>query len=141
MTSCLVGPTIQEALFSVLVTFRKHGYDIIADITNMYIDRSQMLVHETQCDYQRIVWRNEPNKPVTYGTSSPAYLGISCLIQTAIVLEKDFPEVSSIIKTDFNVNDLLSGSSTMEVDNKLKHGHLEQIWIRITNGSQTMSEY
>lgn len=122
----LVGPTIQEDLFSILVRFRKHAYAITADIAKMY---RQVLVQENQRDYQRIVWRNDPSKPVqhfrlntvTYGTSSAAYLAVRCLVQAAIDHENDLPEISHIIKTDFYVDDLLSGASTLQGAKDLKH--------------------
>lgn len=45
----MVGPTIQEKLFSHLIRFRTYDYVITADIEKMY---RQVLVHEEDRQYQ-----------------------------------------------------------------------------------------
>ncbi|XP_053968541.1 uncharacterized protein LOC128869972 [Anastrepha ludens] len=71
----MVGPIIQEELFSTLLRFRLHKYAMTADITKMY---RQILVHEDDRNFQLIVWRQDPSEhlqifrlnTVTYGTIS-----------------------------------------------------------------------
>ena len=53
----LVGPNVQQDLFSILLRFRMHNYVLIADIEKMY---RQILVAEKDCHYQRILWRDSP---------------------------------------------------------------------------------
>ena len=47
----LVGPNVQQDLFSILLRFRIHKYVLIADIEKMY---RQIRVAEGDCHYQRI---------------------------------------------------------------------------------------
>lgn len=113
----LVGPTIQQDLFSILVRFRKHAVAIAADIEKMY---RQVLVEPSQRCLQRILWRSSPAEPihtynlntVTYGTASASFLAIRSLTQLGNECEVSSPDVSRVIKEDFYVDDLLSGAST-----------------------------
>ncbi|XP_046807533.1 uncharacterized protein LOC124420043 [Lucilia cuprina] len=82
----MVGPTVQEELYSTLIRFRFHKYAITADIEKMY---RQVLVGENDKNYQLILWRQNPSdslnvfrlNTVTYGTASAPFLAIRCLIQ------------------------------------------------------------
>lgn len=120
----MIGPTIQSDLFSVLIRFRQHTYAISADIEKMY---RQVYVDEEQRVLQRILWRFAPNDPieiynlntVTYGTASASYLAIRSLIQLGNDIEKTLPKISEIIKRDFYVDDLLSGSDSIESARKI----------------------
>lgn len=56
----LVGPTIQEDLFLILISCRAHSY-ISADIEKMY---RQVLVNPDQRVYQRILWRSKDKEPI-----------------------------------------------------------------------------
>ena len=72
--SLLVGPTIQRDIFSVCLRFRRHLYTISGDIEKMY---RQIRISRDDIDYQRILWRKNPDEPVkhfrlltvTYGTA------------------------------------------------------------------------
>jgi len=55
----LKGPCIQEELVSIMARFRTHRYAISADIKKMY---RQIWVTESQRDYQRILWRENPDQ-------------------------------------------------------------------------------
>ncbi|XP_018788031.1 PREDICTED: uncharacterized protein LOC108968441 [Bactrocera latifrons] len=57
----MLGPQLQQDLFSILVRFRTHRFGIIADIEKMY---RQVYVAKEDTDYQRIVWRSNPADPV-----------------------------------------------------------------------------
>nr|CAI5842936.1 unnamed protein product [Callosobruchus analis] len=115
----MVGATLQEELFSILVRFRKHNFVIAADVAKMY---RCVLVSEEDRDLQRIVWRFSPNDPldiyqlktVTYGTAAACFLAIRCLYELARECDKEHPDISEIIKSDFYVDDLLTGGSTVE---------------------------
>nr|CAI5846010.1 unnamed protein product [Callosobruchus analis] len=115
----MVGATLQEVLFSILVRFRKHNFVIAADIAKMY---RCVLVSEEDRDLQRIVWRFSPNdsldiyqlKTVTYGTAAASFLAIRCLYELAREGDKEHPDISEIIKSGFYVDDLLTGASTVE---------------------------
>ncbi|XP_018302674.1 uncharacterized protein [Mycetomoellerius zeteki] len=80
----MVGPTVQQDLFSILLRFRTFRFVLTADIIKMY---RQVMVHPSQTRYQRILWRNDSSSnvqayelvTVTYGTSSASYLATRCL--------------------------------------------------------------
>lgn len=132
----MTGPVQQDDLFSILLRFRKHTYVISADITKMY---RQVLITPEQRKYQKILWRSEPTNElstyelntVTYGTTAASYLAIRCLNQLAS--ESNNSIVSTVIKHDFYVDDLLSGANSkeeaawlcQEVSSTLKKGCFE----------------
>lgn len=100
-TALMVGPTLQEDIFSILTRFRFHKYVLVADIAKMY---RQVLVDDRDIHWQCILWRDTPNKPlhtymlktVTYGTSSAPYLAVKCLQALAKEERLNFPVGSSI---------------------------------------------
>lgn len=57
----MVGSTLQEDLFSILVRFRIFRIAITADVSKMY---RQVLVNPDQTSLQRIVWRNKIDQPI-----------------------------------------------------------------------------
>lgn len=50
----MVGPVLQQDLFSVLLRFRSFTYALTADVAKMY---RQILVDSDQTPLQRIVWQ------------------------------------------------------------------------------------
>jgi len=54
----MYGPTVQEELFSILIRFRTHQYDITADVEKMF---RQVGESKKDQDLQRIVWRERPS--------------------------------------------------------------------------------
>lgn len=110
-----VGPTIQQDLVSILLRFRQHNIVMCADIEKMY---RQVLITPSQRHLQCILWRPSPYETlqayhlntVTYGTAAAPFLAIRSLVQLA--MDTSDPEISEIIKRDFYVDDLLTGTST-----------------------------
>jgi hypothetical protein len=115
----LVGAKLQQDLISILTRFRTFQYVLNADITKMY---RQIQIHPEHADYQRIIWRDNPNEPlqiyrlttVTYGTTSAPFLAIRCLQQLAHENKEGDPHTSQVILRDFYVDDLLTGSNSVE---------------------------
>ncbi|XP_076646848.1 uncharacterized protein LOC143355683 [Halictus rubicundus] len=115
----MVGPTIQDDLFSLLVRFRSHIYVLTADITKMY---RQIRVHSDDRNFQKILWRESTDQPirtyrlntVTYGTSCAPFLAIRTLHQLAADETLTYPIASRILRKDFYVDDLLTGAKTIE---------------------------
>lgn len=78
-----VTPKVQVGFFSILLQFRKHKFVLATDIALMY---RQVLVSSEQRPLQRILWRDNPTKPlslielnsVTYDTALAAFLAM-CL--------------------------------------------------------------
>ncbi|XP_050300129.1 uncharacterized protein LOC126738734 [Anthonomus grandis grandis] len=138
----LVGPTLQDELFQIILRFRQHNVVICADIIKMY---RQILIHPSQLDLQRIVWRSDPShdlltyklQTVTYGTSSAPYLAVRCLKQLASESSDTYPKASKVIDKDFYMDDWISGSESAggainlcnEVSEVLRSGGFElQKW-------------
>ena len=71
----LIGPTIQEELYNLLLRFRLFKYVLTADIVKMY---RQVLIDERDRRFQYILWRYSAEEKiktyrlntVTYGTSA-----------------------------------------------------------------------
>ncbi|CAK9822951.1 hypothetical protein ANTRET_LOCUS1381 [Anthophora retusa] len=80
----------------------------------------QTWIHPDDRQYQKILWRDDPTKPiktytlntVTYGTSAAPFLAIRSLHQLADDEASQFPKTAAIMKTDFYVDDLLTGART-----------------------------
>ena len=112
----LVGPTIQDDLFTHLLRFRTHPYVILADIEKMY---RQFLVREEDRIFQKLLWFNGDTiqehalNTVTFGVSSAPYLAIRSLHQLAIDEEKHFPLAAKILKNDMYVDNMITGCNSI----------------------------
>ncbi|XP_053698608.1 uncharacterized protein LOC128745559 [Sabethes cyaneus] len=115
----LTGPTVQPTLLSIVLNFRLHRYVMTADIEKMY---RQILVHPDDRSLQKILWRkgeSDSIKPyqlntVTYGTSCAPYLATRTLNQLADDDGHAYPLAASVLKHDFYVDDLLTGSDNLD---------------------------
>ncbi|XP_049302953.1 uncharacterized protein LOC125776112 [Bactrocera dorsalis] len=115
----MLGPQLQQDLFSILVRFRTHRFGIIADIEKMY---RQVYVAKEDTDYQRIVWRSNPADPVrdyrllrvTYGVASASHLAVKSLHRAALNASNASKDVIEVIMSDFYMDDLLSGADTFD---------------------------
>ncbi|XP_054276573.1 uncharacterized protein LOC128995581 [Macrosteles quadrilineatus] len=113
--SLMVGPTLQDDLFSILLRFRIHTYVLTADIEKMY---RQIWIHPSQRDMLRILWREDNSKPVliyrlntvTYGTACAPYLAIKTIQQLAQDERSQYPQASNVVMKDFYVDDVLTGT-------------------------------
>jgi hypothetical protein len=82
----------------------------------------QIVVHPQDRDLQRILWRYSSEEPiqeyrlttVTYGTSSAPFLATRCLKKLADDNKNQYPRAAQVLSSDFYVDDLLSGTSTIE---------------------------
>ncbi|XP_055928693.1 uncharacterized protein LOC129959826 [Argiope bruennichi] len=83
------GGVLQEDFFSILIRFRKHVYELTADIKQMF---RKIEINPFQPKLLKILWKNNKNTPtkvyelhtVTYGTASAPYLATQVLQQLAI---------------------------------------------------------
>lgn len=107
----LKGPVIQDKLIYILSRFSTYRYVLSADIAKMY---RQIKVAKEHCDYQRILWRSDQNKPLQidrlntliYGTVPASFIATGCLEKLA-ESEIDYPMASESIKRDFYMDDYL----------------------------------
>ncbi|XP_058449311.1 uncharacterized protein LOC131429278 [Malaya genurostris] len=112
----LPGPTIQDTLVSHVLRFRTYKFVVSADIEKMF---RQVLVHPSDQPLQRIFWRDDPQQhlkmyqlqTVTYGLNNSPFLATRVLLQLAKDEESNFPQAAHIAKTDFYVDNLLTGSN------------------------------
>lgn len=115
----MIGPTLQKDLLAILLRFRVHTYVISADVKQMF---RQILVTPEQRSLQRILWRTNSEDPVeiyelntlTYGTASAPYLATRCIMELAKECEHQWPNIAKIIREDFYVDDLLTGTDSTE---------------------------
>ncbi|KAH1028459.1 hypothetical protein HUJ05_001813 [Dendroctonus ponderosae] len=70
----------------------------------------QVLINPSQRALQRKCYNLNT---VTYGTASTSFLAIRSLRQLGIDSEASSPEISTIIKDDIYVDDLLTGSDDL----------------------------
>lgn len=61
--SLMIGPRIQQHIFTLLLRFRSHQFVLTADIEKMY---RQFWVREEDRKFQRILWKNSENRVKTY---------------------------------------------------------------------------
>lgn len=140
----MVGPTLQQDLRHIIMRWRIHPICLSADIIKMY---RQVLVAQKDADFQRLFWRDDPKSEieeyrlvrVTFGTASAPYLAVKTLQQVAIdEAEASASGTSEKIKTDYYVDDLLTGCETVvegiriyeEMTRILRKGGFElQKWV------------
>ena len=122
----LVGPTIQDDLFSIVLRFRSFVYALTADIQQMY---RQVRVAQEDSKFQKIIWRFNPNESiktyslntVTFGTACAPFLAIRTLHKLAEDECESHPTASQVLKRDFYVDDLLTGAQTLQEALKLRN--------------------
>ncbi|XP_045509321.1 uncharacterized protein LOC123704872 [Colias croceus] len=115
----MVGPNLQPELRHLVMRWRCFPISLVADIVKMY---RQVKVTDEDADYQRILWRVNPDDPiqhfrllrVTFGTSSAPYLAVRALQQVARDEGPNFPAAAERVFTDFFVDDLMTGCHTVE---------------------------
>ncbi|XP_062701902.1 uncharacterized protein LOC134285339 [Aedes albopictus] len=114
----LVGPNVNEPLFSVYCRWRSYRFAFTADAEKMY---RQVWIDERDRDYLRIVWRDDPLQPlehyrlqtVTYGTGCAAYQAIAALRKAAEDNKDQYPKAAERIPKKFYVDDLFSGADSI----------------------------
>lgn len=112
----MVGPVVQDDLFSILTRFRQHRYVVSGDVEKMY---RAIELNPVQRPLQKIIFRFDPAEPlrtytlntVTYGTASAPYLATKCLVSLADDVTNS--RVQCAIRRDFYVDDYLGGGDTI----------------------------
>ncbi|XP_037824981.1 uncharacterized protein LOC119613110 [Lucilia sericata] len=130
----MVGPTIQDELYKILLRFRLHRFALTADIVKMY---RQVLIDSQDRKFQYILWRNSEEEEirtyhlntVTYGMSAAPYLAIKSLHYLADQYMDQFELGAKTIKSSFYVDDFLCGSDTLEELSRMKQ-EVNEILIR-----------
>ncbi|XP_054717598.1 uncharacterized protein LOC129226994 [Uloborus diversus] len=128
----MVGPTLQDDIATLLLRFRKHRIAMTSDIVKMY---RQILIQPDDTQYQKILWRQSSDEEVkefrlltvTYGTASAPYLATKCLQQLAVEESEKFPHASQVVKSDFYVDDLMTGAESVEEAIQLQQEIIEML--------------
>ncbi|XP_018405645.1 PREDICTED: uncharacterized protein LOC108781997 [Cyphomyrmex costatus] len=115
----LIGPVLQDNLIDIVIRFRTYKIALTADLQKMY---RQVLVHENDRDFQRILWRFSLEDSieeyrlniVTYGQACASYIAVRCLRQLAVEGEERYPLASHTLLHNTYVDDIISGSDTTE---------------------------
>lgn len=131
-----VGPTLQADLILIILNWRLYQFVYNGDIEKMY---RQIRVHESDYQYQRILFRRSEKTPiqdfslktVTFGVSSAPYLAIRTLHKLAEDSEQQFPIAAKVLRQETYVDDILSGghdlastlASLSETTQVLKSAH------------------
>ncbi|XP_050554117.1 uncharacterized protein LOC126911348 [Spodoptera frugiperda] len=113
----MVGPTLQADLRHIVMRWRQHPICLVADIIKMY---RQIKVARSDADFQRIVWREDPDKEiedfrlltVTFGTSCAPYLAVKSLHQVARDEGSIYPLAAERVTSDFYMDDLMTGCTS-----------------------------
>ncbi|GFS58424.1 integrase catalytic domain-containing protein [Trichonephila clavipes] len=124
------GGLVQEDLFFLMVRFRKHKYAFTTDIEKMF---RMINIHSEQTCLQRILWKKgieEPTKTyelttVTYCTVSAPYLATRTLKQLAMGEGNNFPLAAPVVLSYCYMDDILSGSESIEEVIELQHQLIE----------------
>ncbi|UYV77693.1 hypothetical protein LAZ67_15001961, partial [Cordylochernes scorpioides] len=82
----------------------------------------QIRISQEDSEFQNIVWRNDPHdiikdyrlETVTYGTSCAPFLATRIIKQLALDEQSKFPKASKIALTDFYVDDLVTGTFSVD---------------------------
>ncbi|GFV34772.1 integrase catalytic domain-containing protein [Trichonephila clavipes] len=121
---------VQENLFSIMARFPKHKYAFTTDIEKMF---RMINIHPEQTCLQRILWKKGIGEPikmyelttVTYGTVSAPYLATRTLKQLAMDEANNFPLAAPVVMSDCYMDDILSGSESIEEVIELQHQLIE----------------
>lgn len=137
-----VGAKQQPDLMDVLIKWRKHQIVFKADVAKMY---RQIQLSEQDQRYHTILWRNSPKEKleeyqlttVTFGTTSAPFLASRTLKHLAELNKDKYPIATEIITNDFYVDDLISGSETLEGAIKAK----EELIASLQEGKFTLRKW
>jgi len=124
------GPKLQVDLFPLLLRFMSYPIAMSADVWKFY---PQTTVHRDQRDFQRLVWRENPQQPlqdyrmtrVTFGVSAAPYMAIRAFHELANRVQLTHPHASQVIKEEFLVDNLLSGGHSLDQAIQLKEELLQ----------------
>ena len=122
-SSLMVGPTVQEDSFSILLRFRFHKIAVSADFAKMY---RQVALDQAGKDFHRILWRDHfKSYPAVSHDAMYIWNSIFCV---NFHCTRSFKKVGDLcanknlghsIKVDFYVDDYLSGANSI-TEAKLK---------------------
>lgn len=126
------GPKLQQDIFDLLLKWRTYKYVYMADCEKMY---RCILLHADQQHLQKIIWRDHPQDllqeyqlcTVTYGMKAAPFLAMRTMQQLANDDQEKYPLAAEVLKSHFYVDDLLSGSHSIEHAREVQHQLIEML--------------
>lgn len=120
----MVGPRLQADLRHTVMRWRVHPIALITDIVKMY---RQVRVSDDDVMFQRIVWRDDPEKEIkdyelltlTFGTACAPHLAVRALQQTAHNEGHNYSVAAEKVFKNFYMDDLMAGCNDLEEGIKL----------------------
>ncbi|XP_047541815.1 uncharacterized protein LOC125074530 [Vanessa atalanta] len=115
----LIGPPLQAELRHTIMRWRQYKICLVADVVKMY---RQVLVNREDTPFQRILWRDSPEKElqefelltVTFGTACAPYLAVRSMQELAYKECQNKPVIAKIILNDFYMDDVMTGADNLE---------------------------
>ena len=114
----LPGPSLYPSLPTVLNKFRRHRIGMSADISKMF---REVVLNREERDLHRFFMRSESGdleewrmKRLTFGVTSSPFLATQVLRQVAEDYQQDFLIAAESIRTEFYVDDVLTGANTID---------------------------
>ena len=114
----LPGPNLYPHLTSVILAFRQHKIGMTSDISKVF---REVRLHHSERDYHRYLVRGENGQlqdwsmsRLTFGVTSSPFLATQVLHQVASDHSDEFPMAAKIIRSQFYVDDCLTGADTLE---------------------------
>lgn len=113
----LTGPSLYPLLTSVVNKFRTHTVAMTSDISKMF---REVGLNPEEFDHHRFLQRDDQHqirdwrmKRLTFGVSSSPYLATQVLRKLAEDHQQDHPMAAALVKTDFYVDDCLTGAPNL----------------------------
>ena len=113
----MVGPVVQDNLFSIITRFRFYRVALSADIEKMY---RQVGLHEDYRDFHRLLWRDTTQEPLKHLRLTRVIYGVSCAVHlatrslTEIANRTQKPHVAHAVRHAFYVDDFIGGANSLE---------------------------
>lgn len=115
----IVGPTVQDSLWNIIIRFCMHNIVITGDIKMHF---RQIWIDNRDRKYLKILWRTSTSDPiceyvlniVTYGTACAPYQATKCIQCLAQEMQTSHPHASKVALSDLYMDDLLTGAATVQ---------------------------
>ena len=118
----MVGPVVQDDLFSIIIRFRFYSTALSADIEKMY---RQVGLKEEDRDFHRIPWRDSSDLQLKHLRMTRVIYGVACSAHVStralseIAKRTKVTHVKNALESSFYVDDYLGGANSLEAASQL----------------------
>ena len=120
----LSGPSLYPHLTKVVNRFRTHSIGMSSDVSKMF---REVGLQPSERDFHRFLMRNDSGDIVdmrmtrlTFGVTSSQFLASKVLRQVADDYEESYPRAAAVVRSNFYVDDCLTGANTLEDTTSLR---------------------